>query len=516
MSRELVSRRHPDWAEHHMRWRWLADSLEGGERYRWAVYGTDSRGLPARNLLRHKREYPSPGQAPAASWVSLTSTPTGAATDDDYTLRLIRTPVPDMVSESIRKHLGRIYRHEVRRSGPDEYLAWAADVDRSGDQVDDWMRQTVAPQLLAVGCLDVLIDHPPAPDGVTVRSRSDRERAGLDAAVARVVPAWDVVWWSLNLDRTYNEVLVRESAEESGRLVDRYRYWDSEGWALYDSGGDKLASGPHPYGRVPMVRLFVARSHRCEHVGLSPLEGVAERQREYYNRDSELILSDVLQAHPLLQGPPPEEDGTISIGPQWLLAMRETRSASGVDYVGYSYVDPPKGAADSIRANLDRIRDEVDRSQGMSRPAGSTIGTVAQSGVSKAYDHATYNDLLCGLADALQLAEVKIGRLACIVATDGRSDGDGVVVTYSKRFDLRSGDELAATLAAFQDALQTAGRAPDTETRVLMLIVREDLLPGLTDVEYAEIEREIRAAVESGDPLAREGVMTRVTEGSNV
>jgi hypothetical protein len=38
----------------------MLDSLEGGERYRRAIYGYDTRGLPIRNLIRHKREYPDP------------------------------------------------------------------------------------------------------------------------------------------------------------------------------------------------------------------------------------------------------------------------------------------------------------------------------------------------------------------------------------------------------------------------------------------------------------------------
>src|SRR5215468_10523103 len=58
----VVQRRHVDWLEHQIRWRWLLDSFEGGDRYRNAVYGPDRRGLPARNLLRHRREYPDPQQ----------------------------------------------------------------------------------------------------------------------------------------------------------------------------------------------------------------------------------------------------------------------------------------------------------------------------------------------------------------------------------------------------------------------------------------------------------------------
>jgi hypothetical protein len=520
---DLVKLRHPEWVEHRVRWQWLADSLEGGDRYRWARYGADRRGFPIRNLVRHKREYPSPGEAVDRGSIlfalngengAYAATPEATATDDDYSLRLIRTPVPDFVSECVRKHLGRIYRHGVRRSGPAGYTAWTEDVDGAGTPLDAWMRQTIAPQLVAIGCLDVLMDHPTPPPGSTVRSRADRDALRLDAVVAKAIPPTDVVWWRLDARRRYEEAIVRETAEgDGGKLEDRYRHWTKAGWTLHADDGRVLGQDTHPYGVVPIVRLFVARKHRCENSGWTPLEAVAERQREYYNRDSELVLSDVLQAHPLLQGPPPEEDGTISLGPQWLLAKKESRNGAGVTYEGYEYVDPPKGGADSIRANLDRIRSDVEASQGMAKPAGaegSTAGVVAQSGLSKSFDHATYNDLLDELADALQAAEVEMGRLASIVATDGGDPGESVEVAYSRKYDLRSGDELAASLATFQDTLSASGRCPELETRVLMAVVRDELLPGLDEAEYAPLEAEVKAAVATADEERRQGLMNEM------
>src|SRR3954447_5450604 len=90
---ELIGRRHPEWREHQLRWRWLLDSLEGGERYRQAVYGHDHRGLPVRNLVRHKREYPDPVESagsaldPFLSGLGMARSvgddPAASATDDD-------------------------------------------------------------------------------------------------------------------------------------------------------------------------------------------------------------------------------------------------------------------------------------------------------------------------------------------------------------------------------------------------------------------------------------------------
>src|SRR5947199_1990768 len=106
---ELIGRRHPEWREHQLRWRWLLDSLEGGERYRQAVYGYDNRGLPVRNLIRHKREYPDPRESaaalgafvpPAGPGVGPGQDPAAFASDDDFELRRARTPVPTFVAES--------------------------------------------------------------------------------------------------------------------------------------------------------------------------------------------------------------------------------------------------------------------------------------------------------------------------------------------------------------------------------------------------------------------------------
>ena len=42
----LIDRRHVEWVEHHKQWRFLADSLEGGSRYRHADYAVDPTRLP--------------------------------------------------------------------------------------------------------------------------------------------------------------------------------------------------------------------------------------------------------------------------------------------------------------------------------------------------------------------------------------------------------------------------------------------------------------------------------------
>src|SRR3954468_6997456 len=103
--KDLVTDRHPEHIGHEVRWRWLMDSLEGGDRYRDATYGTDTRGQAVYNLVRHKREYPEPRDLAVARSLGYAdasyagmggyqgSDPTVRSTDDDFELRRARTPI---------------------------------------------------------------------------------------------------------------------------------------------------------------------------------------------------------------------------------------------------------------------------------------------------------------------------------------------------------------------------------------------------------------------------------------
>ena len=510
----LILRRHPEWREHQLRWRWMLDSLEGGERYRQAVYGTDRRGLPVRNLIRHKREYPDPRDADAGSWdlpgpwgspagdhASHGGDPSGGATDDDYELRRARTPIPTFLAESVETHLARIYAREVRRVGPEDLAAWWSDVDGCGATIDQWMTETVAPLLLTLGQLDLLMDHPPAPDGETIETRADLVRLGLDRCVASYILPENMLWWRLDPSgHRYEECLVLEHHEREGdsASVPLYRHWTGDGSTLYDADGEVVSRTPHPFGRVPIVRVFDRRKPRCKHVGQSRYEGIAERQREYYNRDSELILSDTTQAHPLLQGPEDyvQADGTIPIGPSWLLPKKKNTQGGGSSYEGFEVVDFPKGAAESIRRNKADLRDDVDRDSALVRPSGRD--GVAASGLSKAMDHVDGNNRLAKIAKVLGRAERLAADLALLVLRDGpppigevEAIATPVEITYPTEFDLFTAGDLAASAGDFQAIVARAGALPNTEALILGRLARL-CIPGLGDEQYAACDREIR------------------------
>ncbi|MCY2932717.1 MAG: hypothetical protein NT172_00995 [Planctomycetota bacterium] len=503
---ELIQKRHPEWAEHQLRWRWLLDSLEGGQRYRDAIYGYDQQGMPCRNLVRHKREYPVPGTESTAigrsgeGWPIANSSMSpifGNATDDDYELRRARTPVPTFLAETVETHLSRIYAREVVRDGSPMLRKWWSDVNGCTLTINQWMVETIAPLLLSLGQIDVIIDRPRIPAGEAVETQADCIRLGLDNCIAGYILPENMVWWKLDEScRKYEECLVAETIEIDGNKLPFFRHWTSEQSTLYDTHGHVIEIVSHNIGRVPIERLFLSRKARSRNVGQSRYEGIAERQREYYNRDSELILSDTTQAHPLMQGPEDfiQPDGSIPIGPGWLLPKKKNNTGNTVTYEGFEVVSFNKDGAESIRRNKADIRDDVDRDSALVRSVERN-GQV-QSGVAKAIDLHDGNNRLAKLAKALARAELQIAKLVLTILHDGdfqkvAKDVRNIRIEYPSEFDLLTTGELADATRGFQRILSESGRLPLTEGLLLRRLLRL-CMPGLADDLYVKCDQEIQ------------------------
>ena len=516
---EIIRRRHPDWIEQQLRWRWLHDSYEGGERYRTAEYGRDRRGLLNRNLIRHKREYPDPQEFPnqqigygsfsvSTSFVGeqagigplpgqLGADPGATAHDDDYEYRRARTPIPEFMREAIEIHLGKIYDQEIRREGPPELKSdpgadvapWWDDVDGAGRSIDDWMREDVAPLLMAMGCLDVCFDRPALPEGVEIRTARDEIDNDQNRVIASYILPDNMVWWAKDYAGNYVECVVREfSGEEyadevaggdspaddgapygpDARAV-RYRHWTTKTVALYDGEGEEIeAPREHGYPFVPIKHLVDVKRHRTPHVGKPRYEAIAEYQKEYYNRSSELVLNDTLQSSPLLCIPEDylKPDQTMSIGPGYALPMKKT--ADGNSYITPSYISPPKDPSESIRKSLQDIIDLKDRNACLTKPAagvtGTTGGTVSQSGYSKAIDEHAGSKKLGAIAKTLARVERELAEFALMCLRRSmldRAERKRIHVIYPSRFQLKTADELLQHLSILVPLLSMEAQPPE-------------------------------------------------------
>lgn len=521
---KLVNRRHPEWVEFQAEWRWLADSLEGGRRYRDADYTCD----PIRDAVFRAsaasaaalQGWPSSWPLPAGNGVDPTTgepngpgygdvsrrnliphlSETGTEGRDLYAMRLARTPVPRTVERAVNRHVSKVFGKEVVRSGPAALEAWWEDVDGRGCSVDDWVQLDAGPMFLTLGQCDLLFDHPPAPEDARVETRADLRELGLDACVVRQVAPEYVTWWRLERDaKTYSEVVFFDpfGRGESGPV---YWHWTAEEVRAYRPNGvDVPGLGrEHPFGRVPMVRCFDRRLARATHAGRSRYGSLAELQKAIYNGRSELALGDVQQCHALMQGPEDfcQAGEPIPVGPGGILPKRKLPDGG---YEGWDFVDPPKGAQQEARQHIKDYEDEADRDAALAKPAGQTTGsTVSQSGISKIADQEDGNKLLASVAASLQRFETQAARMALIVLTDGQAtpaELDSVSVVYPRQFDLDSLADVSQALDGIQRAAQQAGSLPRTEAELLKRAAML-ALPGLEPDAAKEVLEEIDAFTE--------------------
>jgi hypothetical protein len=412
------------------------------------------------------------------------------AWDDDYEMRRARTPVPEWLHNAISIHLGKIYGQKVARKGPPEVEDWWRDVNNGGMPIDAWMEEVVAPLLMVLGCLDICFDRPQLPKGTQIYSRADEALYGLDRVCASIILPENMLDWRRDNAGNYLECTVREYMDLSrasleGGLSDGsvpefgdgqqwihdsfvVRYWTEDSWTLYKGDGEIL-DGPtrHGYGFVPIKRFVDLPRHRTPEIGKSRYEAMFEQMREYYNRNSELILSDTLQAHPFLSGPAElcKGDNTVSIGPGYVLPIHWNEQAQV--YQGWEYVTPPKDPAESLRKNMQAIRDEGDRHASLTKPAGTpgtTGGTVAQSGISKELDAYSGNMQLTGIAKALARVERQVVEFEEACRTRRRAippaERAAIQVTYPARFQLETTGSLLNYMIQLQQVNAMLNGAP--------------------------------------------------------
>ena len=244
---------------------------------------------------------------------------------------------------------------------------------------------------------------------------------------------------------------------------------------LYDERGEVLAVTPHPYGRVPIVRLFDRRKARCQNIGHVALRGrrgaPARVLQPRLGADS---VGHDAGSSACLQGPEDyvQADGAIPLGPSWLLPKKRNSQGTSVTYEGFEVIDFPKEGADSIRSNKADLREEVDRDAALVRPTGRD--GVALSGLAKMLDQYDGNNRLAKIARVLARAEQAVAELALAVLGDGvvsERHRQEIQVVYPTDFDLFTASDVAAATADFQAIVARSGALPETEGLLLARLI---------------------------------------------
>jgi hypothetical protein len=511
-ARKLISLRHPEYHRSVNQAQWLLDTLAADGSYRDAVYDLDPYGQPTGNLHRLPQELPLrsadgqpivPGGSPFNS--AMDQPDLKDASYEMYKLRRDRTPVPQFLPSFIRKIMGKIYKRKIERTGPADLIAWTENIDGRRTSLDEFMRDTVAPILCAVGMVDVAADHPAA-DPLRPGLFGEPDPAGC---VARIILPEHMLWWIKDTSGFfYIECMVREYIYDdiTNKFVYQFRHWTWLDWTLYDPEGTVLATGKHTYSIVPIIRLFDQKSIRSDDVARSRFWGVADKSRAYYNEESELILNDTYHNCPILQGPPDDGSGTdddgAPIGRNLILKMMWDRNGNPI---GYNYLVPSSEPNKFMAQRLSMMQGQMEAEAGLTRSVGAVgqggeVGPVAQSGISKAYDQQEGNDYLAGIARMLGTNDYAVLLLALIVLTDGgatEAEIKSISSNYPTRFNLLTFDEIAIITTAIQDfKAGSVGQVPEGDKQTLKLMYRE-LHPDLDGDTTRLIEKQIDEYVDA-------------------
>ena len=118
---------------------------------------------------------------------------------------------------------------------------------------------------------------------------------------------------------------------------------------------------------------------------------------------------------------------------------------------------------------------------------------MAQSGLSKAFDHADGNNRLAKIAKILGRAE-ELDRRDGLDGPRRRPSPSraAIRVAYPTEFDLFTAGDMAAATGSFQALVAGAGALPFTEGLMLARLMRL-CLPGLGDAQYARCDEELEA-----------------------
>ena len=241
---KIVKRRHVDWLEHQIRWRWLMDSLEGGDRYRNA----DLRPRPPRPAL--PQSLPPQTRVPRPAAISQLLLRAfggfvGAIADVQVIDAYGCGPYPGLARRRPRRDGdGRRLRAapvanagaRVRRRGDGNPPGQRSTTRRSAAKDPTTSRRggrtsTAAARRSTTTCarrsrrscsswarIDVCLDHPKAPPGQVVKTRADELRLGLDKVVASYILPMNMVWWRTDNAGRYLECLVREYVDPADRM----------------------------------------------------------------------------------------------------------------------------------------------------------------------------------------------------------------------------------------------------------------------------------------------------------
>lgn len=478
--KELVARRHPQYADHLVHWAFLEATYDGGRE--WFK----------ENIFRYIKE--------------------GESEFKDRVDRAYRFNHTREVVDLINKYLFKqnIVRNE--EDAPEAVKKFWKRSTRNGMGISDFSRQ-ISKKTSIYGRVAVVVDRTTA-EGEIV-SKADEKAANLQT-YAYIVPPEQVLDYSYDEQGALNWILLLEQVRDdadplssSGKIGVRYRLWTKNFWMLVEEKRNGKAktwqitdSAWHNLGEVPVV---LADHIVSDDLYVSPamIDDIAYLDRAVANYLSN--IDAIIQDQTFSQLAMPSQG--VEPGSDTYDKMKEMGTKRIFLFDGGEsgnapfYLSPDVKQAQVIITTIKTIINEIYHTVGLAgerTKQDNALGIDNSSGVAKAYDFERVNALLAAKADSLEMTENKIVRLVCLWNGE-KVDDEQKLVSYPNNFDTRGlYDEfdLAARLMLVD--------APDSVRREQMQSVLDKLFPQLPQAKRAEIEKELKdwPPQDVVDPLA--------------
>ena len=464
--KNLIGRRHPEYARRVSSWIFFASTYAGGRQW------FDD------NIFKYYRE--------------------GNTEYDERVERAYRFNHTKEVVDLLNKYL---FKQNIQRSedAPKSVLDFWEHTTRSGTSMDEFAKQ-ISKRCSIYGRVGIVVDRQrSSSDVLTVR---EAKEANIKT-YAYIVNPEDMLDYSFDDEGGLNWILIQERYRDDedpfkkqSDIKIRYRLWTRDEWFLIaevkknkKSEYEVVDQGNHGLGVVPVIladNLLTDEQYGAP----SLVNDIAYLDKAVANYLSNLdaIIQDqtfsqlVMPAQNVMPGTD-ESAQLVEMGTKRVFLYDAGGSTHAPEYIA-----PDPSQAHLILDVIARIIKEIYNSVGLSSERTNKDNAVSMdnsSGVAKAYDFERVNALLSAKADSLEVVENKIAHL---VAKWNGEDSDEIkrLVSYPDNFDTRGlYDEfdIAARLMLVE--------APDKIRQEQMRLVVDKLFPLIKEELKKKIDAEI-------------------------
>jgi len=225
--------------------------------------------------------------------------------DEEHKARISRSDLFNGTWRTISGLVGMAFRKEADRTLPGVLDGYARDITMSGINLDALAEQIVE-EVIEVGRIGLLVDHPEMPENVTAITRDNAERMGQRPFLS-VYPAESIRNWRFTRIANMwqlSRVVLGENAEIpedefSSKIEERFRVLDLDEAGFYrqrvfkvEDGKDILLQGPI-YPRIngaPMTFIpfaIIGRSGKGDAIDEPPLIDLVDANFAHYQLNSD-------------------------------------------------------------------------------------------------------------------------------------------------------------------------------------------------------------------------------------